>query len=529
MEQGASKRARTSNVLYAYPPDTDRSAALVPKSEELCTFMVPSLTIDPIVHVIQAHGTGAALQLVPPQTDVDAFFLRPGDVYFDHMTRCPKRHAPWARMGFNFWSGQVPTQFPFADYIQGPVKFAHLVYNVGDVRKEVYLFGERHDRTFENTTPDTECAGFVPGTSTSMHVAIFLSEWLRRSEVFVDLFIEHPLFSSAKLQDCFLQDLDKKMLPCLLPDKSGCVYEAARVHSIDWNFLRSHEHLTELLPPALYGRFSEKVELAIILGDDVLLKKTTRAFRSKFNRFQESWRTPALQRWIDWITLGHVEAFSLGPDYETTLAEELAAKLTLALQGDEVPAGWADYVGNLIRGKEEWARLRKNLSAIKPAFKRVVPALIREWSRRTSKHIISLFQRVEHNLASFQAEPIASFLGSNLAEVAVQEIVDAAYGVYTIFYNVCMDLYTIARMFKDYGSSRYGPADANNLIVYAGYAHTDVYVKALRAVGFKATMRIRTSDLNACIPMADIRGELFFPLTRRVTHVPGGASSAVIE
>jgi hypothetical protein len=480
--------------------------------------MVPSSTTDAIQSVIQAHGTGAALQLLPPQTDVDAFFLRPEDVYFDHMTRCPKRHAPWARMGFNFWSGQTPTQFPFADYIRGPVKFAHLVYNVGDVRKEVYLFGEVHDRTFENTTPETECAGFVPGTSTSMPVTIFLSEWLRRSEVFVDLFLEHPRFSVVKFKEGFLNDLAHKMLPCLMPDKSGCAYEAARVHAIDWNALRNHRRASKVLPRVLYRQLLKKVAYATSVDNTALLQKAKRAFRSNFDRFQEAWRTPASQRWITWIEADQVERFVPGADYETTLAEELATKMTLALQDDEVSAAWDDQIYDAVEGKQELQRLRKNLSAIKPAFKPVVPALIRVWSRSTSKEIMKFFEEVEHSLASFDTNP----------QDAVQRILFFALEVYDVFYSVFMDLYFIARMFKNYGSSRYGPADANNMIVYAGYAHTDDYVNALSAVGFTVTTSISAPDEKACISMADIRSELFFPLTRRVAHVPGGASSVAV-
>jgi len=72
-----------------------------------------------------------------------------------------------------------------------------------------------------------------------------------------------------------------------------------------------------------------------------------------------------------------------------------------------------------------------------------------------------------------------------------------------------LDIYSLARMFKDFGAGSNKPRYAENVIVYAGAWHVKRHCKFLYSLGFKAVEGSRSSGDNMCLDMSSIKQPLF--------------------
>lgn len=76
-----------------------------------------------------------------------------------------------------------------------------------------------------------------------------------------------------------------------------------------------------------------------------------------------------------------------------------------------------------------------------------------------------------------------------------------------------MDLYGLARMFKDFGEGPM-PRHAKNIIMYSGSVHTETHARFLDVMGFKVVESVRSNSNNLmsapmCVDMTGIKQPLF--------------------
>lgn len=427
--------------------------------------------------------------------------LQRGGCEEEHIAQCPKKH-PWrVRLAYNS-SHALLRAYPWPQFVLGPVSVFHLTGSVGGVRREVYLLGDRHSKKADTVTSETECRGFKDGDR-AMHVSMFLSEWLKRTDVFVDVFLEEKRFTTltSGYPDCFLADVRHKFVLCTQPDKSLCYYDAARIHAIDWN-LRAVNIPVFKNPSQLLGALVEHAS---------------------------SWGSSTLTLGIEKVVAGE-DLASTFRGRKATILEDMEGAVRRVLESGILEA-WsfvvdADTVaGEFMRLRKNWARLNAGVAT------QLLSIMLPFWASATYDYIIRYvvtLARLVHGRAGAGAE---QWLHTEKATAFLKQLRREAQNVNVLYLAIFMDLYALARMFKQFseeGDDR-GPAHATNLIVYAGAAHIDTYVHVLSELGFVSDDGLKVEmQEEACVSTAPL-DHWFFPGSRARAELTRTEVSALAE
>lgn len=355
-----------------------------------------------------------------------------------HMLLCNRRHTAEQRSLFNallhrmtFWM-RHSARFP--KFVLGP----RMCVTLQKGNKCVVLFGEEH----ANLRPaDTECVGYMPSDS-AMAFPAFLKEWLLRTSVQTDVYLEHyyklihdrqeiPENYEGELYLGTLGGIEQTFRVCfnaLSKPKTGCYFENVRFHGADID-------------------------------------------RGVFTKEVYGFVTPMVKKAIHAMQSG--TAFPLTESRKVQFKEQWLKRLNRILAGRQV----AKFVATgepLETVEYALQKVRKNWFAFKAAapaeYKTAEKALLSRWLTR----LMALF---EHYL--------------EVEEGRKKTIMDY---IEVVFYSVLMDMYTLGRMLK---TQVVGP---HMILFYGGNEHASRYESVFVKLGYTTVEKHPLRRGYNCIP-----------------------------
>jgi hypothetical protein len=396
--------------------------------------------------------------------------------YVAHMHTCTKRHRPGARVAYNVlfkklqeWEGGVASA-----YILGPVVFA--CYTRSSTQPgppcTVYLFGERHDKHPGRVTVADECAG-ARADSAGIHIATFLSEWLKRAPGRVDLFIERGRHVSSRLVDTstFLSDVRFKFRSCSTANwtlQQQCYYEAARVHSVDLRGIRM-----------------------------VLRERVCASSQRAGCSVQEAhalWMTPELYAYFK-----RAKEQLGDEDMESIKVQWRDRVIDLIFNVDARNALLASFFDQVKDAGDARELIDSELSRIAKAVHKIPSEDLR------SRLFYGVLDKWTDSVVPALVDWFAWIRAGNRPS---RDVLTAQFESFSmLFFSVFMDIYMVARMFSAFDGEQ-----PRNLIVYAGKLHIFRVMQMLELIGFikRAEFKTFTGSIDqmsavdtappACVP-----------------------------
>lgn len=373
-----------------------------------------------------------------------------------HMLNCTKRHTAAQRSLFNallhrmdFW---IQNSSLFPTFILGP----HSCTILQKDNQCVVLFGEQHRYT--TLSAPEECESFIP-IHTAVSITNFLQQWLLRTAVQTDVFVEDYYKLTRSLQAPIGLQFATTFRTCLSSlskPKSGCYYENVRFHGTDINrdnfdderfFADVYAFMTPLARKCIQAAMGKTPPVAC---DPEELK-------------------------LQWIR--RINRF---------LPEDVSASKNISkyIRKEE---GESEAAYALQKVKRNWNAARAVLSA-DDAY-RMEAVLTQHWSGE-----------MYNTFKLFLAEAEACARDPSRT---TEEGDDLANDLEVIFYSILMDMYTLGRMLKS------PSAEKNAIIFYGGAYHAEVYSEVFEELGY-TVVRSYTKQLGSCIPASVLQDALEF-------------------
>lgn len=361
-----------------------------------------------------------------------------------HMLHCKRRHTAAQRSLFNallhrmnFWM-QNPSLCP--SFITGPRMCVTL--RRGD--KCVVLFGEEH--VAELGPADKECIGYRAGNTAAVF-PVFLKEWLLRTSVQTDVYLE-MYYKTDRPEDFggVVGLITRTFQTCFTAPKTGCYYENVRFHGTDLD--RGNLCLNDGGSWEFYAFLTPMV------------KKAARAVLQPGSSFELNKQT-VKQLKTQWLK--RMNRFLFGRNVQKFIRTS-------------EPVQNVEYV---------LEKVRKNWFAFKAAapeavYKTVEKALLSRWLRR----LVDLLDLYLEELHQMRRDP-------GRDDSHKMKLLNYSEDTY---YAVLMDMYTLGRMLK---SPVLGPS---TIVFYGGEYHAEVYESVFVKLGYAVVQKHPTSRGNNCVP-----------------------------
>jgi hypothetical protein len=371
---------------------------------------------------------------------------------------------------------------PKPRFIGGPKNLT--VHHSKEHNKMIYIFGEYHSdivdcdiRFGDESTKET----WDKPNSKKMRVEYFLSEFIRTTDVFLDIFVEFPIVpkNTGKYHDKYQSFPDghlKKLLDnfkqCLQPDTRTEVCSLARIHYFDTR-LEDYEGIVKA---------SNRITNFVLNVNYI------------FENFFEDERIKQLKICIQ-------EPEIKGLLDELTERDEKKFKRI-----------WVNYLTDISHNAKELDRLEKDpvmQHNILDFIQKEITKKAMKWKTFFNDNVNIIFNNDKHTVLEF----VNAF---ELVKNGLNRI-GSRYA----------DLYTLLRVFKTFNMSEMKqkaykeatdqPDKAHNIIIYAGDSHSQLYRKFLKEVldfdkievAGKEEPYGRAGELMYCIDMEPITQPLF--------------------
>lgn len=373
-------------------------------------------------------------------------FIETMDIYKKNPKKFPNTNKIFMSLLYNLVN---PEYIPIVDYITGPGMISK--WTSKKYKKTIYLFSENEHSNVRG------CMGKV-NLSNKKHTIIekYIVDLVKSSPVFIDFYLEVGVMldTSFDLEHHNPQqtvwDIYSVTQRCYGPlEKRDCPYNV-RMHGIDARSIKSNKHS--------YSRLNEMSHLLMIITLNI--KNGNKPYISL-----ENFRI---------IFSSEIKLLSTIKTYEDLMEIVLNNIQTNTLVMKELERSTIpkkkilDFFLNNI--------LKSNLSFVSNALYRIG----------------KFFSLLRKNSKEWPED---------MEKVSLILIVSLA---------VTMDVYTVSRIFKvfDVKESQHYPKEPQNIIYYAGSAHTKAMAEFLKELKFK---RIEHSDgkIFSCVTMKGIKQPLF--------------------
>jgi hypothetical protein len=382
----------------------------------------------------------------------------------------------------NHFNQDSDKQRPMPRFIGGPINLT--VHYSKEYNKMIYIFGEEHsdivdcDIRFGDESSKEE---WDKPNSKKMRVEYFLSEFIRTTDVFLDIFFEFPVVpkETGKYHDKYdnfpdgrLKNLRDTFKECLQRDTRTEVCSLARIHYFDTR-LEDYEGSVKTSNQLTYFNL---------------------AVYNIFDNFFEDEQIKQLKIMIH------------DPGIKGLL-DELAEK-----DEKKFKRIWFFFLTDISHNAKELDRLEKD-----PEMQHKILSFIR---KKITKTAMKYKKKINDSVNII----------FNNDKYTVSEFVDAFKLVNDILFSIgahFADLYTLLRVFKTFNLSEMKqkayseatdqPDKAHNIIIYAGDAHSQTYRKFLEDVLHFDKIEVagkeepygRAGELMYCIDMEPITQPLF--------------------
>jgi hypothetical protein len=371
---------------------------------------------------------------------------------------------------------------PKPRFIGGPKNLT--VHHSKEHNKMIYIFGEYHSdivdcdtRFGDESTKET----WDKPNSKKMRVEYFLSEFIRTTDVFLDIFVEFPIIPKKEgkyhndfdpfLKNIRINKLLENFKECIQRDTRTEVCNLARIHFFD---IRSFDNQGKLSSSNKTNYFYHKLDYIFTFVKDERIKK--------------------LKLFVEDKVIKEVLFDLSHPDV------------------NEFKKIWINNLTNLSYNKKELERLQNDDPKMKDTILHFIQKEITETVmqyRDIWKKNVSIINNHEHKVAEF----IAAF-------ISIHQSIAKVNALYT-------DLYTLLRIFKTFNMSEIKekaykqatdqPDKAHNIIIYGGDFHGQTYRKFFTdilnfdkiEVAGKEEPYKKMGEKMYCIDMKTIKQPLF--------------------
>jgi hypothetical protein len=382
----------------------------------------------------------------------------------------------------NHFNKDSDKQKPTPRFIGGPKNLT--VHYSKKYNKMIYIFGEYHsdivdcDIRFGDESSKEE---WDKPNSKKMRVEYFLSEFIRTTDVFLDIFVEFPIIPKKEgkyhndfdpfLKNIRINKLLENFKECIQRDTRTEVCNLARIHFFD---IRSFDNQGKLSSSNKTNYFYHKLDYIFTFVKDERIKK--------------------LKLFVEDKVIKEVLFDLSHPDV------------------NEFKKIWINNLTNLSYNKKELERLQNDDPKMKDTILHFIQKEITETVmqyRDIWKKNVSIINNHEHKVAEF----IAAF-------ISIHQSIAKVNALYT-------DLYTLLRIFKTFNMSEIKekaykqatdqPDKAHNIIIYGGDFHGQTYRKFFTdilnfdkiEVAGKEEPYKKMGEKMYCIDMKTIKQPLF--------------------
>ena len=357
---------------------------------------------------------------------------------------------------------------PHPDFIGGPESLT--LHWSEKYQKLIYIFGEHH-------TSEMNCGVYGKKGSEFMSVEYFLSELIRTTDVFLDIYFEFPAYRGKKYHASFNPFSKDLRMNKLLERFKTCLQYTTR-SADECRFARIHYF-------------------------DVRLQDLDGSYNSNND--------------ISWYRLNVQYIIDNYPN------SELVGKFKFLIENNPKIRFVLESLA-LTDDKKFLDFCKKQLYDNKYAMKEIgkIPSPLRgqillfiekEFEKQGKQHR-KFWKKEIPNILKHKSKTDASFL----------EVFKNIYKYTTTLNSIIADAYALSRMFKDfdmadiekkaYIGATDQPSRAHNIIIYAGDAHSERYREFLKGIGFIQVAKTGVLN-NTCLDMRKFPQPFFSGLPPR--------------